>query len=69
MIFHRSRVATELPYITLQAREQGLDVSIPADWLEQHPLTLNDLEQEAEYLRAIKFDLTVVAQGAAINQS
>jgi exopolyphosphatase/guanosine-5'-triphosphate,3'-diphosphate pyrophosphatase len=67
VIFHRSRVDTELPHIALHGKEQGLDLHIPADWLEQHPLTLNDLEQEAEYLRAIKFDLTVTAQDMAIH--
>jgi exopolyphosphatase/guanosine-5'-triphosphate,3'-diphosphate pyrophosphatase len=60
-------VDTELPHIALHGKEQGLDLHIPADWLEQHPLTLNDLEQEAEYLRAIKFDLTVTAQDMAIH--
>ncbi len=59
VIFHRSRALAQIPYMELDGREQGLEIRIPADWLEQHPLTLNDLEQEAEYLAAIDFQLLV----------
>ena len=59
VIFHRSRVPTSLPSIGLTAKENKLIVKIPPDWLEKHPLTLNDIEQEAEYLKAINIDLQV----------
>jgi len=68
VIFHRSRVDAELPQFSLHGREQGLELGIPADWLEQHPLTLNDLEQEADYLRAINFELTVTPQDRPSSQ-
>lgn len=68
VIFHRSRAPGAIPYMELNGHDQGLEIHIPADWLEQHPLTLNDLEQEAEYLRAIKFKLVVTAQASAGSQ-
>lgn len=57
VILHRSRAPGQTAYMELNARERGLEITIPPDWLEQHPLTLNDLEQEAEYLRAIDVSL------------
>ena len=59
VILHRSRVPTSLPNIGLQAQEQSLTLTIPPEWLEQHPLTLNDLEQEADYLQGINFELVI----------
>lgn len=59
VIFHRSRIDTRLPAISLAVNDDNIQVNIPAEWLEQHPLTLNDLEQEAEYLKAIDIQLRV----------
>ena len=59
VIFHRSRTVTALPVINSRVKENSIVISLPADWLEEHPLTLNDLEQEAEYLKAIDVTLEV----------
>jgi hypothetical protein len=34
-------------------------LNLPASWLESHPLTRNDLEQENSYLGAIEMGLTI----------
>ncbi len=61
VIFHRSRTATALPAIGAGVKENTIVLSLPADWLKEHPLTLNDLEQEAEYLKAIDIILEVAS--------
>ncbi|HTV86687.1 MAG TPA: Ppx/GppA phosphatase family protein [Dyella sp.] len=46
VLFRRSRRAESLPQLQLAATAQRLTVRLPAAWLEQHPLTEADLEQE-----------------------
>ena len=46
VLFRRARRAESLPQMRLAATSQRLRLSLPADWLEQHPLTEADLEQE-----------------------
>lgn len=65
VIFHRSRSSTALPAIQLQARGNALVIELPKEWLDQHPLTLNDLEQEAEYLKLIDVQLELSIQSLA----
>jgi len=57
VLLHRGRSAVALPAIKLNARSKGLEVVFPSKWLDDHPLTLADLEQEAEYLKAVGFKL------------
>lgn len=59
VIFHRSRSSSGLPAIAVSAHENFVTLKIPQEWLEQHPLTLNDLEQESEYLQEINIALKV----------
>lgn len=58
VLLHRSRLATPLPNIILQAQENHLSVRFPAGWLEQHPLTQADLEQEGSYLQELSLSLS-----------
>jgi exopolyphosphatase/guanosine-5'-triphosphate,3'-diphosphate pyrophosphatase len=58
VLLHRSRSAERLPKIRYSAEAESLDMQFPAGWLEQHHLTLADLEQEAEYLQATGFRLS-----------
>lgn len=53
VLLHRSRLATPLPDIILQAQENHLFVQFPPHWLAQHPLTQADLERERSYLQEI----------------
>ena len=52
VLLHRGRVEQELPAFRLEAGKRRLRLHFPRGWLAKHPLTREDLEQEAEYLRA-----------------
>ena len=56
---HRGRSTTALPALELTATPKSLEVRFPARWLNEHPLTLADLQQEVDYLRASGFRLRV----------
>ncbi len=59
VIMHRSRSKARLPAFTLKVDGQKLELSFPNGWLNHHPLTRADLEQEAGYLRSIDFKLKI----------
>jgi exopolyphosphatase / guanosine-5'-triphosphate,3'-diphosphate pyrophosphatase len=59
VLLHRGRSATALPAIELAATARSLAVRFPARWLDEHPLTSTDLQQEVDYLRASGFRLRV----------
>lgn len=56
---NRSRSPQPLPRLTLRARTRGLDVAFPRGWLEHHPLTRADLEEDAQRLGQHGFALRV----------
>ncbi len=58
VLLHRSRSATHPPAAALQVTEKALDLRFPPGWLERHPLTRMELEQEAAYVKAAGFGLT-----------
>jgi exopolyphosphatase/guanosine-5'-triphosphate,3'-diphosphate pyrophosphatase len=59
VLLHRARGPRALPAIALKARGRSLEAVFPKGWLAEHPLTVADLEQEIEYLRATGFRLRV----------
>ena len=67
VIFHRSRSDIGLPPIRVELKQEKLFLSIPSSWTEQHPLTLDDLEQEAEYVQTldIKLKVKIISDAAA----
>jgi exopolyphosphatase/guanosine-5'-triphosphate,3'-diphosphate pyrophosphatase len=42
----------------LSSNNGNIEIKFPENWLAEHPLTDADLNNEAEYLTAIKFTLT-----------
>lgn len=50
VVLHRSRSSQPLPPLQLQADGSRLTLLFPPGWLDAHPLTRADLEQEAAYL-------------------
>jgi exopolyphosphatase/guanosine-5'-triphosphate,3'-diphosphate pyrophosphatase len=56
---HRSRSATPLPELILQAEKRSLELRFPAGWLAEHPLTAADLELEKRQLEPAGIELTV----------
>ena len=57
VLLNRSRSSTILPRMQVHADKQALALGFPEDWLAGHPLTLADLEMEAELLSAAGFRL------------
>ena len=47
---HRSRSPRGLPSFELQTADDGLRVRLPGTWLDRHPLTSADLEEEDGFL-------------------
>ena len=58
VLLNRSRSSNDPPKIRVSGDENSLSLKFPKDWLSERPLTLADLETEAEFLRAVKFTLT-----------
>lgn len=57
VLLNRGRSQAPLPDIKLAARLRLLELKFPARWLDDHPLTRADLEQESEWLKAVGFRL------------
>jgi exopolyphosphatase/guanosine-5'-triphosphate,3'-diphosphate pyrophosphatase len=51
VLLHRGRSANALPKIELTARGSALELRFPAGWLDEHPLTVADLQLEIGFLR------------------
>jgi len=58
IVLNRSRPSTPLPPFEIYAREKHTEICFPDGWLESHPLTGADLENEAGYLQAAGYALT-----------
>jgi exopolyphosphatase/guanosine-5'-triphosphate,3'-diphosphate pyrophosphatase len=54
---HRSQSDQPLPPLSLETADTTLKLRFPDGWLDEHPLTRADLEQEASYLKAADFKL------------
>ena len=59
VLLHRGRSRAALPSIELTPRPRGLELRFPARWLRDHALSVEDLQQEIEFLRAAGFRLRV----------
>lgn len=56
---HHARCDEAIPDIGLKVVDHRLTLSFPAGWLEEHPLTLADLEQEQEYFQQAGCELNL----------
>lgn len=58
VLLHRDRAPrAHLPNLSLTAEGNRLHVRFPEDWLDEHPLTVTDLEREQDYLAMSNFEL------------
>lgn len=57
-LLHRSQSAKPLPLITAKVDGSRISLVFPSAWLDEHPLTRADMEQEAAYLVAAGYALT-----------
>lgn len=58
-LLHHGRYDTELPKIRAKAGDVSLSLQFPEGWLDEHPLTRADIEQEQEFFRAAGYELNV----------
>jgi exopolyphosphatase/guanosine-5'-triphosphate,3'-diphosphate pyrophosphatase len=57
VLLNRSRIQSTTDF-ELNVKGKLLDISFPPDWLNNHPLTQADLEQEVNYLKPAGYELT-----------
>ncbi|MEM7465513.1 MAG: exopolyphosphatase [Pseudomonadota bacterium] len=57
VVLHRRRSVLDLPEIAVRVADRTIKLQFPEHWLDEHPLTNADLEQEAAYLKAANFKL------------
>lgn len=51
VLLNRTRAPNDLPVLDVSVSGETLRITFPAGWLEQHPLTLADLQQEEGFLK------------------
>jgi exopolyphosphatase/guanosine-5'-triphosphate,3'-diphosphate pyrophosphatase len=59
VLLHRGRSSVALPDIRLTPRTDALEMRFPSGWLDDHPLTVADLQSEIENLKTVNFRLRV----------
>jgi exopolyphosphatase / guanosine-5'-triphosphate,3'-diphosphate pyrophosphatase len=59
VLLNRGRSLVPLPPIKLTARADSLELRFPPEWLDDHPLTVADLQVEIENLKDVGFRLRV----------
>jgi exopolyphosphatase/guanosine-5'-triphosphate,3'-diphosphate pyrophosphatase len=59
-LLYRNRAEAAPPQLACRMTDSGFEVSLPRDWLEQHPLTESALEDEADEWRTLGRRLEVV---------
>jgi len=57
VLLHRGRSLQPLPDVVLRVKGRTLTLEMPPRWMREHPLTLEDLEQERMYLKDAGFRL------------
>lgn len=55
---HRGRRARALPRVQLSVKKNRLELKFPRGWLDRHPLTRADLEDERLRLHVVGFEMT-----------
>jgi exopolyphosphatase/guanosine-5'-triphosphate,3'-diphosphate pyrophosphatase len=55
VLLHRGRSTAALPKIELKLKGRSIEIHFPRGWIDDHPLTAADLEQEFELLKTAGF--------------
>src|SRR6202789_1028462 len=59
VLLNRGRSPQALPEVRLQVKGRSVSLELPEKWMKEHPLTLEDLEQERAYLKETGFRLNL----------
>jgi len=57
VMMHRARNNASKPMLKLQVEDSKIHINFPEDWLDEHPLTIVEMEREAKYLKNIGYSL------------
>jgi len=57
VLLNRGGSSVPLPQVVAEPKMRALELRFPSRWLNEHPLTQADLEQEAEFLKTQNFKL------------
>jgi exopolyphosphatase/guanosine-5'-triphosphate,3'-diphosphate pyrophosphatase len=60
VLLHRGRSPQPLPEVHLSVKGRSMTLELPPRWMKEHPLTLEDMEQERSYLKEAGFRLNLV---------
>jgi exopolyphosphatase/guanosine-5'-triphosphate,3'-diphosphate pyrophosphatase len=60
VLLHRGRSPQPLPEVHLRVKGRTVNMELPQGWMKEHPLTLEDIEQERLYLKDAGFRLNIV---------
>jgi exopolyphosphatase/guanosine-5'-triphosphate,3'-diphosphate pyrophosphatase len=61
VLLHRGRSSAALPEIKLASRADSLELKFPPGWLDDHPLTVADLQTEIDHLKSVGFRLRLIS--------
>jgi exopolyphosphatase/guanosine-5'-triphosphate,3'-diphosphate pyrophosphatase len=59
VVLHRGRTSDPLPHVEVRVKDDRIQLHFPHGWLSRHPLTELDLAQEATYLKAASYELSI----------
>jgi len=57
VVLHRSRTPPPFPELWISVNKRSLELTFPERWLDEHPITRADLEQEGSYLGIAGYEL------------
>jgi exopolyphosphatase/guanosine-5'-triphosphate,3'-diphosphate pyrophosphatase len=60
VLLHRGRSPQPLPEVHLSVKGRNITLELPPRWIKEHPLTLEDLEQERSYQKEAGFKLSII---------
>ncbi len=60
VLFHRDRYTHQMPKITMAVKKSELQIAIPQEWMEDHPLTAVELVEEKAQLKSAGTKLKIV---------
>lgn len=63
-LFSRARVDEKMPKLLAEAKPAALKLTLSKRWLDAHPLTQTDLDQEQHYLKVLGMKLTITTTTA-----
>jgi exopolyphosphatase/guanosine-5'-triphosphate,3'-diphosphate pyrophosphatase len=58
VLLHRGRSNENKPKLKVTVDDNHLQLNFPEDWMDEHPLTIVEIEQESKYLKQVGYGLS-----------